>query len=384
MSTEATNEEGTNIPEEQNLPTPSFTFTQEPSAGYVPAEETAPVTTQQEEQNLPAKTEEQEEWVDASLDDLPDFENDDYILVEADEEMAFRLLKDKKGLEVDKFEDLLTPKEQKKYAPEMEKFNEFIEKTGNKNFNDFLETQKDWRAEEKDAVLKSYMKASNPDLSEKELNYLFNKKYNVDGLDEEEDEDEIFDKGINAKTDLQKAYEFFDKRKEEFKSVGGSDEYIPIEYREAKKHFDNHQQLEKEAQEEWDFKRNDFVKKTESFFDSGFEGFKMQLGDEKTGFEEFVVKPENLSEVKQSQLDSTIFDSQFFDPKTGELIKPREYHESRYFAQNYKEMLNQAYARGRAKELEIQDKASKNIQPNNVRAVNPSIQQGITFTIEKP
>jgi hypothetical protein len=55
--------------------------------------------------------------------------------------------------------DSLTPREQKKYAPEMEKF-EFIEKTGNTNYNDFKETQKDWSAEE--SRLRNYLLLSNP------------------------------------------------------------------------------------------------------------------------------------------------------------------------------------------------------------------------------
>jgi hypothetical protein len=44
--------------------------------------------------------------------------------------------------------DSLTPREQKKYAPEMEKFSEFIERL-EMNYNDFKETQKDWSAEKK-------------------------------------------------------------------------------------------------------------------------------------------------------------------------------------------------------------------------------------------
>jgi hypothetical protein len=50
----------------------------------------------------------------------------------------------------------------------MEKFNEFIEKTGNTNYEDFKETQKDWSGESNESRLRSF-KLSNPDLSAKEV-----------------------------------------------------------------------------------------------------------------------------------------------------------------------------------------------------------------------
>jgi hypothetical protein len=49
---------------------------------------------------------------------------------------------------------------------------------------------------------------------------------------------------------------------------------------------------------------------------SNFEGFKVQLGnDEKTGFEDFTIKPENLNEIKDYQLDSTNRVNEFVDQK---------------------------------------------------------------------
>lgn len=125
--------------------------------------------------------EEQQDDTDTSSDDLDEYkgigeleDDDDY--TELDEDLSIEFLANSKGMTVEEFKNLLTPKEQKKYAPEMEKFNEFIEKTGNKNYNDFLETQKDWSVESPENVLKTYIKLSNPDLSEKEANHLYNKK----------------------------------------------------------------------------------------------------------------------------------------------------------------------------------------------------------------
>ena len=46
----------------------------------------------------------------------------------------------------------------KKLSPEIEKFIEFQEKTGNSNYSDFLATQKDWSSENHELVLKELIK----------------------------------------------------------------------------------------------------------------------------------------------------------------------------------------------------------------------------------
>src|SRR5690349_8643206 len=118
-----------------------ITFTPEPREGQEVIDQVP--------QSVNIETENQEpEFVDVTLEELEaaagpnidnDLEDDEYLYVEPNDDILLRLLKDKKGITAENLDDLVTPKEQKKYAPEMEKFNEFIEKTGNKNYNDFLE-----------------------------------------------------------------------------------------------------------------------------------------------------------------------------------------------------------------------------------------------------
>ena len=336
--------------------------------------------------NTEAEAEEQykdqDDVIIAETEEIIDNENpeDEFEEIEIDEDIAMQVLANSKGMTVDEFKESLTPKEQKKYAPEMEKFNEFIEKTGNKNYNDYLETQKDWSVESADNVLKNYIKLSNPELTEREVNRLYDKNYNIENLDEEDDEDEILDKGINVKADLKKALSFFDQRKEEFSAVGGSDEHIPLAYREARQLLDNQKQQEEAYSVERENSRNDFISKTDSLFNSNFEGFKIQLGDEKIGFQELSIKPDNLNEVKDFQSDSNNLIKDFLDSETGKLVDPKGYHEAMYMAKNYKAELNKAYNLGRARELEQNDKVSKNIQPDNIRNVPMNTGTGITFS----
>jgi hypothetical protein len=350
---------------------------QEPTISFAPVTEEDNIIIPTVETEISAQEEVQEQ-VQEQVTEV----EEEYEPVELNEDLAIKFLAESKGMTVEEFQDSLTSKEQKKYAPAMEKFNEFIEKTGNTNYNDFLETQKDWSTESEESRLRNYIKLSNPDLTDREANRLYEKQYGMEHLDEDIDEDEILDRRINIKTDLKKADAFFDKRKEEFNAVGGSDEHIPIEYREAKKAIDNQQKQEEEFDATNKAVRDKFISRTESLFTNNFEGFKIQLGDEETGFEDFTIKPDNLNEVKEFQLDSTNLFSKFLDKTTGEIRDIKEYHEAIYMAQNYKTELNKAYQRGRAKELEIQDKVSKNIQPDNIRPVPNIGTSGISFTKE--
>jgi len=353
---------------------------QEPTISFAPVTENDDVIIPEAEAVIPEAVEEVHEQVAEQVSEQ--VEEDEYEAVELDEDLAIKYLAESKGMTVEEFQDSLTPKEQKKYAPAMEKFNEFIEKTGNTNYNDFLETQKDWSTESEESRLRSYIKLSNPDLTDKEANRLYEKQYGLENLDEEDDEDEILDRKINIKTDLKKADAFFEKRKEEFNAVGGSDEHIPIEYREAKKAIDDQEKQEEEFFAKLNVQRNDFVSRTEALLTNNFEGLKIQLGDKEIGFEDFTIKPENLKETIDFQLDSNNRVKELTDEKTGFIKDEVEYHIGKYMERNFRTELNKAYQRGRAKELEIQDKVSKNIQPDNIRAIPSSVKTGVSFTKE--
>lgn len=300
--------------------------------------------------------------------------------VELDEDTAWKFLKEKKGLQFENIEELLTPKEQKKYAPEIEKFQEFVEKTGNHSYKDFEATQKDWTQEPTEVVLKELMKIENPLLSKKEIDFLYDKKYSFD--EEIDDDDVVMERQINTKVDLQKAHDYLDKQKEEFMVKGGSDDYIPEEYRNAKADWEDLLQQQESTEMARQSNYADYVAKTESVFSKDFDGFKIKLGNDTVGFEDVAIKPDNLQEIKSYQTDIANFNKEFFDEKTGKLEKPKEWHEALYFAKNYKAELNKAYNRGIAKQLEIDDKLSKNIQPDNIQSQNTPIASGYTFFVE--
>lgn len=332
--------------------------------------------------NEPKVEETPEEVIELKADEVVD----DKELVfekEIDEAKAWEVIKAKRGLEVDSLDDLLV--KPKAYSPEMEKFNEFIEKTGNTNYNDYLETQKDWETVSEDERLKAYIKLSNPSLNEQEANRLYEKKYGYGTLDPEyeEDKDAITDINIERKTDLNKAMAFFDKRKEEFKAIGGSDAHIPEQYREAKKILDSQIQEQEKNKTLQEKLRNDFVSKTDSYLGNNFEGFEVKLGNSEIGFENISIKPDNIQEIKEKQLNFVENVNRKFFDENGALKDPSGFSKFLYFGENYEAELNKAHARGMAKQLELDDKLSKNIQVDNLKEVSKGTTSTISYTLEK-
>lgn len=276
-------------------------------------------------------------------------EEEEYETIDLTEEEAFKFLKESRGLNVETLEDLIKPKEGKKLSPEIEKFIEFQETTGNSNYNDFLETQKDWSKEDQNYVLKQALKIDNPLLTNEEVDFLFDKKY---GFDKDLDDDKtIKSKQIDAKVDYQKALNSLEQRKEQFKVNRGSEDNIPEVYKQAKEFADKYLENEKAVE----IKRNDFFEKTDSVFTKQFEGFKTVIDGK-----EYVIKPTDISKTRESQIDIGNLQRQFFD-ENDNLTDPVGYHKALYFAQNADKVAEHYFNLGKAFQAEQDELESKNI-----------------------
>lgn len=272
--------------------------------------------------------------------------------VEISDEKVLSYLKGK-GVEVENLE-ALKPRTTSKLSPEIEKFIEFQEKTGNANYSDFLATQKDWKSENHDVVLKELMKIENPTLDADDINHLFEKKYVFDeDIDEEYD---IKDKKIQAKIDLQRALNTLEKRKEEYMAVKGFDENVPAEFKEAKSLVDRLKNEQVENEKVAVARRNEFVDLTDKAFEQiTNEGFKVKIGEN-----EYPIKPQNASETKALQSDIANFQKKFFD-QNGKLIDPVGYHKALYFAMNVDSVSEHIFNLGVTSYAEKEEIESKNI-----------------------
>lgn len=256
--------------------------------------------------------------------------------------------------------DDLKPKEIAKLDPEVEKYLEYKKETG-RGYSDFLETQKDWSAEPKENILLQNLRLENPTLTDKQIERLYQKEYVTS---EYADEDEITDKEINIERDYQKGLKLLESQKEKYKVVKGLDESIPEDFKKAKEFADSYIKQQEENKVAFEQTAKDFQSKTDEVFSSNFEGFKVKVGDE-----EFSIKPEDVQETKSTLSDLSNFDKKFFD-ESGKLKDPQGYYKALHFAMNPEKVAEHFIKIGMAKQLEIEEKESKNIVvdgPKNIQ-----------------
>lgn len=296
--------------------------------------------------------------------------------VTIDENTVKSFLKEQYGIEADSLEDL-KPKEQKQLSALAEKLQEFIEKTGNENIQDFLETQRDWSQESESTRLMAYLKIENPDLNESQLNRLFNKRYSTEGLDPEyeADADAILDKEIALKQDLRKADALLEQRKQEFMVKRGSDN-LPEDVREKLTQFEQIAQEQKSYQDAIARQQQTFVAKTNELFTDNFEGFKVTVDGK-----EYKIKPQDVVATKTKQTDVGNIINKYFDKETGLITDPVGYHKALFFADNPELAAKHFIEIGRAEEAERAERESKNITMDTKNI--PPVNSKPAFVVEK-
>lgn len=292
--------------------------------------------------------------------------------IEISDEKVLEYLKTKE-IEVDNL-DSLKNRVSKKLSPEIEKFIEFQEKTGNANYSDFLATQKDWKSENHELVLKELIKIENPTLDADDIQHLFEKKYVYDA--DLNDEYEIKDKKIQSKVDLQRALDVLEKRKQEYMTVKGFDENVPAEFKEAKTLIDKLRNEQVENEKIVTEKRNAFISSTDKAFEQiSSEGFKVKIGEN-----EFQLKPSDANQTKELQSDIANFQKKFFD-KDGNLVDPVGYHKALYFAMNADSVAEHFLKLGEVSLAEKEERESKNIPQHQRQQVPNQRSSGITVRV---
>jgi len=281
-----------------------------------------------------------------------------------DENVILKELNEKYGFDAKSLDDL-KPKEIAKLDPEAEKYLEYKKETNGRSYQDFLETQKDWSAEPKENILLQNLRLENPTLTDKQIERLYQKEYVTS---EYADEDEITDKEINIERDYQKGLKLLESQKEKYKVVKGLDESIPEDFKKAKEFADSYIKQQEENKVAFEQTAKDFQAKTDQVFSSNFEGFKVKVGDE-----EFSIKPDDVQETKSTLSDLSNFDKKFFD-ESGKLKDPQGYYKALHFAMNPEKVAEHFIKIGMAKQLEIEEKESKNIVVDGVKNIQTGSQ----------
>jgi hypothetical protein len=263
----------------------------------------------------------------------------------------------------------VAPKEETTDIPDdIKKYLEFKKETG-RSYNDFVEYQKDYSEVSKEDLVKKFIKESNPEYDQLDVDEEFSEMF---GYDEDYDDEKTINKKTRALKKFHKdALDHFESQKEKWSvPLGSNENTIPQEYKAAKEALDGFK-TQQEANQE---KSNYFLSKTDELFSNEFKGFEFKIGEEV-----IVQKPSNIQAVKESQKDVSNFFSKFLDEK-GLIKDPEGYHKALYVAMNYDSILKDVYDTAVAKAIENEVKSSKNIDMS-MRPSQESIKTGMKFKL---
>jgi len=292
--------------------------------------------------------------------------------IELDDQSILNYLKERRNVEVESLDVLLNnDKEETQPLPEdVAQFMKYKQETG-RSFEDYARLQQDWNAMDDTNVLREYYKQEKPHLDAEEIDYLINEEFSFDS--ELDDEKDIKKKKIAYKEELYKARNYFEGMKEKYKAPLESREAeIPENYREAFNFYNKYQEeLDQESAMQRDRSRI-FQEKTNALFNDEFKGFEFKVGDKKQVF-----KPNDVSKVKENQLDINNFFSQHLDEK-GIVKDAASYHKALFAATNADALFQFAYEQGKADATDGLVKETKNIDMT-VRSNAPTDTGGTKF-----
>jgi len=292
--------------------------------------------------------------------------------IELDDQSILNYLKERRNVEVESLDVLLNnDKEETQPLPEdVAQFMKYKQETG-RSFEDYARLQQDWSAMDDTNVLREYYKQEKPHLDAEEIDYLINEEFSFDS--ELDDEKDIKKKKIAYKEELYKARNYFEGMKEKYKAPLESREAeIPENYKEAFNFYNKYQEeLDQESAMQKDRSRI-FQEKTNALFNDEFKGFEFKVGDKKQVF-----KPNDVSKVKENQLDINNFFSQHLDEK-GIVKDAASYHKALFAATNADALFQFAYEQGKADATDGLVKETKNIDMT-VRSNAPTDTGGTKF-----
>lgn len=292
--------------------------------------------------------------------------------VELDDQSILNYLKERRNVEAESLDVLLNnDKQEAQPLPEdVANFMKYKQETG-RSFEDYARLQQDWSAMDDTNVLREYYKQEKPHLDAEEIDYLINEEFSFDSdLDEEKD---IKKKKIAYKEELYKARNHFEGMKEKYKAPLESREAdIPENYKEAFNFYNKYQEeLDQESASQKDRSRI-FQEKTNALFNDEFKGFEFKVGDKKQVF-----KPNDVSKVKENQLDINNFFNKHLDEK-GIVKDASSYHKALFAATNADALFQFAYEQGKADATDGLVKETKNIDMS-VRSNTPTDSGGTKF-----
>lgn len=256
--------------------------------------------------------------------------------------------------EVDAEVDLSKPEvANDKLVPEsVEKLMKFMEETGG-DLNDYVRLNTDTSKLDTTDILDEYYKQTKPHLSSEERSFLLEETFSYDE-DVDSDKD-IRKKKIALKEEAAKAKKYLDSQKDKYYNEIKAGSNLSVEQKEAIEFYNQYKQDSTETKKVNESNKEEFLRKTDTVFNEGFEGFEFKVGEKK-----FRYNVKNKEEVKVNQSDLNNFVSKFVDDNN-QLQDASGYHKSLYAAMNADALAQHFYEQGKADAIKQSVAQSKNI-----------------------
>ena len=249
----------------------------------------------------------------------------------------------------------------------IQKVVDFINETGG-SLEDYVRLNQDYSQLADNQLLFEYYKQSKPHLSNDEIEFLIEDKFQYDeDIDEERD---IKRKKLAFKEEIAQAKNHLENQKSKYYEEIKAGSRLTPEQQKAVEFFNRYNKENEEVTRVAEQQQKTFLKQTDEVFSEKFKGFEYNVGDKKYRFN---VKDADV--VKNTQSDINNFVKKFLD-ENNNMKDAKGYHKSLFTAMNADAIANHFYEQGKADALKESITRSKNInmEPRGVHQgdTNPS------------
>jgi len=244
----------------------------------------------------------------------------------------------------------------------IQKVVDFINETGG-SLEDYVRLNQDYSQLAENQLLIEYYKQSKPHLTDDEINFLIEDKFDFDEeIDEERD---IKRKKLAFKEEIAQAKNHLENQKSKYYEEIKAGSKLTPDQQKAVDFFNRYNKENEEITRTAEAQKNTFLKRTDEVFSNEFKGFEYSVGDKRYRF-----NVKNASEVKNEQSDINNFVKKFLD-KNNNMKDAKGYHKSLFTAMNADAIANHFYEQGKADALKDSIARSKNVNMDPRKAHEP-------------
>tara|TARA_R110000737_G_scaffold86402_2_gene118976 strand:+ start:3570 stop:4766 length:1197 start_codon:yes stop_codon:yes gene_type:complete len=230
----------------------------------------------------------------------------------------------------------------------IEKLVSFMEETGG-NVEDYVRLNADYSSSDDVTLLKEFYKQSKPHLDNEEIEFLLDDEFSYD--EEEDDEKTVRKRKLAIKEEVAKAKNFLEETKSKYYDEIKLRPGITQDQQKATDFFNRYNS----EQDKVNKTREDFVDRSNKFFNDDFKGFDFKLKDKNVKYQ-----VNNPNELAKNQNDIANFLKKFLN-EDGAITDLSNYHKSLFAAQNIDTIASHFYEQGKADAVKTEFAKSKNI-----------------------